>query len=130
MDLFSSPGIAAWRRRLERSPEFAAAAASWVGRILLVERVEAGEARRTWIAIDNGRCREARCGLPADDAAADFILAAAPATWHDLVSGRITPASAAMLGRLSLLKGDVLALIPHAKAAAELLAAAGRDPAE
>jgi hypothetical protein len=130
MDLFSPAGIAAWQQRLDHSPQFAAAAGSWIGRILLVEQVDSAEPRRTWIAVEGGRCREARPGLPADEAAADFILAAAPATWNDLVGGRTTPASAAMLGRLSLLKGDVLALIPHAKAAAALLAAAGREPAE
>ena len=45
-------------------------------------------------------------------------------TWADLIAARVTPATAAMLGKLHLIKGNVMALIPHASAAAELLAAA------
>ena len=45
-------------------------------------------------------------------------------TWLALIAARTTPTMAAMTGRLHLEKGDLFALIPHAKAAAELLAAA------
>lgn len=124
MDLFSPAGIASWQRRLNESSQFADAAKDWSGRLLLLEVGPDTAERSTWIWIDQGRCREARAGVGSDEAAADFVLAASPTTWHDLVAGRTTPASAAMLGRLSLRKGDVLALIPHAKAAAQLLAAA------
>jgi hypothetical protein len=124
MDLFSPAGIASWHQRLNESPQFADAARDWSGRLLLVEGEPGAAERRTWIWVDQGRCREARAGTSSDEVNADFVLAASATTWHDLVAGRTTPASAAMLGRLSLLKGDVLALIPHAKAAAQLLAAA------
>jgi putative sterol carrier protein len=109
--------------RLNASPGFAAAAGSWAGRLVLIE--DAGEAgmRRTWVEVGEGRCLGARVATPGDETAADFVLAASPAAWDDLVTARTTPAIAAMLGRLKLLKGDVFALIPHAKAAAELLAA-------
>lgn len=124
MDLFSSAGIAAWCQRLNESSRFAEAAQAWIGRLLLIETDDVGTGRSTWVVVDSGRCTEARSGNPSDEAAADYVLAAAPATWSDLVAARTTPATAALMGRLSLRKGDVMALIPHAKAAAELLAAA------
>lgn len=71
---------------------------------------------------------EARIGLPSDELSADYVLAASADTWLDLITARHSPATAALLGRLTLLKGNVMSLIPHAKAAAELLAAAAEGP--
>jgi putative sterol carrier protein len=123
-DLFTPAGIAAWQQCLNRSTRFADAAAGWSGRFVLIERDGDQRERRTWLVVGDGRCLEARTGTPLDDNSADFVLAASPTTWSDLVAARNTPAGAALVGRLSLVKGDVLALVPHAKAAAELLKAA------
>jgi putative sterol carrier protein len=127
MDLFSPAGISAWQSRLNQSPAFADAAKSWSGRLLLIETDDAGAARSTWVVVDAGRCTEARTGDARDDAAADFVLAAAPTIWSDLVAARTTPATAALKGQLTLQKGDAMSLIPHARAAAELLAAAAGE---
>lgn len=124
VDLFSASGISAWRRRLNQSSAFAEAASSWTGRLLLVEHNDRGVRRSTWVVVGQGRCAEARIGLPSDELSADYVLSASPQTWMDLITARHTPATAALLGRLTLLKGSVMSLIPHAKAAAELLAAA------
>jgi putative sterol carrier protein len=124
MDLFSESGIAAWQRRLNASKAFAEAARSWAGRLLLVEKAENAPDRRTWVVVGDGQCLEARPGTASDEEPADFVLSAHATTWSDLVAARTTPAAAAMLGKLSLLKGSVMSLVPHAKAAAELLAAA------
>jgi putative sterol carrier protein len=127
MDLFSPPGIAAWQARLNQSPSFAEAAQAWAGRLLLIESGGPEPGRSTWVVVGNGCCLEARPGDASDGEGADFVLSATPHAWADLVSARITPATAALMGRLSLLKGDVMALIPHAKAAAALLAAAAGE---
>ncbi len=124
MDLFSPSGIAAWQQRLNRSPGFAAAAQSWSGRLLLIETDDTEPRRSAWIVVESGRCTEARMGEASDEESADFVLAATSATWADLVAARTTPATAALTRKLSLRKGDVMSLIPHARAAAELLAAA------
>ncbi len=124
MDLFSPAGITAWQQRLNASDRFADAAKSWSGKLMLIEKSDAGNDRCTWVVVGEGRCSEARTGTTGDEANADFVLSARANTWSDLVSARTTPATAALLGRLHLLKGEVLALLPHAKAAAELLAAA------
>lgn len=128
MDLFSPAGISAWQSRLNRSPDFQEAARTWSGRLLLVEANGGAEDRHTWVVVANGSCQEARVGTAADSDAAEFVLSAAPETWTDLASARLTPIAAALLGRLHLVKGDVFALVPHAKAAAELLAAAADEP--
>lgn len=127
MDLFSPTGISAWQSRLNRSAGFQDAARTWSGRLLLVEAASGLDDRQTWVVVANGSCQEARLGTSADADAADFVLSASPETWVDLATARTSPATAALTGRLRLLKGDVMALIPHARAAAELLAAANEN---
>lgn len=130
-DLFSIDGAARWQRRLNTSSSFAAAAHRWTGSLLLVEEEEGvTPARCTWVRIDAGQCLEARLGESSDSANADFVLSASPRTWDALAAARTTPATAALTGQLKLTKGEVLALIPHARAAAELLAAAASDEVE
>ena len=129
-DLFSADGAARWQTRLNASARFAAAAADWSGTLLLIESDDNESVpalRRTWVRIGAGRCLEARLGEADDAERADFVLTASPRTWGALVSAQTTPALAALTGRLKLTKGEVFALIPHARAAAELLAAAAED---
>lgn len=124
LDLFSADGTAAWLARLNASAKFLEAAAAWRGTVLLVERHDGADARHTWVAIGEGRCLALHPAAGTDGERADFILEASPATWRALVAADTTPTMAAMTGKLRLAKGDLFALMPHAKAAAELLAAA------
>lgn len=129
IDLFSAGGVTRWQQLLNASTKFAQAAADWAGALLLIEQDEPdGAIRRTWVRVGGGQCLEAREGRATDVEAADFVLSASAKTWHALVAAETTPAMAAMTGRLTLAKGEVFALIPHARAAAELLAAAAEDP--
>ncbi len=122
--LFTSDALATWRAHLEASDQFRDAAADWSGTLLLLEGTADAHERSTWVRIDGGTCPELRLGTTTDLAHADFVLAASPTTWGDLVAARTTPMTAALTGRLQLVRGDVLSLLPHAKAAAALLAAA------
>lgn len=125
--LFTPDGLRSWQMHLNDSIRFRDAATGWFGTLLLLEDEPDGDARSTWVRVADGACTEVRTGASADHEVADFILGASAATWENLVAARITPIAAAITGRLKLVRGDVLALAPHAKAAAELLAAAG-DP--
>jgi len=124
--LFTPDGIARWQEHLNASSVFAEAAAGWVGTLVLIAS-DTEPPAHTWVRVDDGRCTEARTAVPADVELADFVLSATTPAWLAMIAGRSTPTMAAMTGRLHLDKGDLFALIPHAKAAAELLAAAGRD---
>jgi putative sterol carrier protein len=125
--LFDPDALAAWRDHLNASSLFREAAAGWRGTLLLLEGDPAAPERTAWVEVADGSCAAARGGETGDATRADFVLAASPATWQDLVLARTTPVMAAMTGRLRLVKGDLLALAPHAKAAAALLAAANGE---
>lgn len=125
--LFDVDALAAWRDHLNASPLFRESAAGWRGTLLLLEGDPDAPSRTAWVEVADGSCADARGGGSDDAARADFILAAQPSTWEALVAGRTTPVMAAMTGRLRLVKGDLLALAPHAKAAAALLAAASSE---
>ena len=121
--LFTPEGIARWQAHLNGSAVFAESAAGWVGTLVLVAS-DVEPPSHTLVRVDDGRCTEARTADVADRDPADFVLSATTTTWLALIAARTTPTMAAMTGRLHLEKGDLFALIPHAKAAAELLAAA------
>lgn len=125
ISLFTPDGLRSWQMHLNESVRFRDAAAGWFGTLLLVEDRPDDDDRTTWVRIADGACTELRVGEAADHEVANFILAASAATWENLVTARTTPVAAAISGRLKLVRGDILALAPHAKAAAELLAAAG-----
>ncbi len=126
-DLFSVDGINAWRARLNASQRFAEAAVGWNGRLVLVEQCDERSPRRTWIVVADGACTEARPANDTDESRAEYVLAASPDTWADLTAARITPTMAALTGKLRLVQGDLVGLLPHARAAAALLAAAAND---
>ncbi|HET9134335.1 MAG TPA: SCP2 sterol-binding domain-containing protein [Gemmatimonadales bacterium] len=121
--LFTPDGIAEWQRHLNDSPAFREAAGDWRGTLLLVEDDD-GARRETYLEVASGRCPVARVATVDDAANAEFVLAASPTTWADLIAARSTPITAAFTGRLRLVRGDLLRLAPHAKAAAALLSAA------
>lgn len=124
-DLFDTAGIALWRAHLEASEAFDRAARGWSGTVLLREDSPNGSARRSWISLTDGSLTETRLGTVDDELAAEFVLAAPAATWQALVTGKRQLAAAAFAGEIKLEKGSVLKLLPHLRAATELLRAAG-----
>jgi putative sterol carrier protein len=64
----------------------------------------------------------------ADLAGAAYIFEAAPAVWREVFSGRTAPVMALFSGKLRLTRGSLAALMPHAGAARELIAAAAAVP--
>jgi len=123
-DLFSPAGIAAWRARLDASDHFRDAARGWTGTVLLVE--EHGTApRATFLTVNAGTLTVARAAEAADHDAAEFVLRASGEVWDGLAAGRIELVTAALTGQLHLDKGQVLRLVPHARAASAMLREGG-----
>ena len=88
---------------------------------MLVARDATGPDRRTYLGLDDGQLLAARPANDEDAAAAEFVLVASGSTWDALSAGESELIAVAMRGELKLERGNLLRLIPHARAAAAML---------
>jgi putative sterol carrier protein len=127
-DLFTAPWAAAWRLELNASSVYREKAASWEGAVALRMSADpalgVAEPRAVWLDLHHGACRDARMATPEDLDAAAYVIEAAPAIWRELLGGRLSPLAALLGGKLRLLRGNVMSLLPYITAAQELLVTA------
>jgi len=127
-DVFTARWAAAWRQELNASPVYRAKAAAWEGAVALRMSADralgVAEPRAVWLDLHRGACRDARPATPEDLAAAAYLIDAEPDVWRDVLGGRLSLISALLGGRLRLLKGSVMSLIPYVAAAQELIVTA------
>ena len=127
LELFSDGWARAWCAALNASEGYRAAARNWEGVVALV--MNGGDtARAAVIDSGGGVCRTARAADAADLAGAEYVFEGGADVWREVFTGQVAPVMALMTGRLKLSRGSLGALMPHAAAARELLAAAGTVP--
>jgi putative sterol carrier protein len=129
LDLFSEGWTAAWCEALNASEPYRLAARDWDGIVALMMTADGSRSPRGAI-LDSaaGACRSARTADSAGLAKAGYVFEAGPDVWQEVFTGRIAPAMALMTGKLKLSRGSLAALLPHAAAAREMLAAAATIP--
>jgi putative sterol carrier protein len=127
-EIFTAPWAAAWRRELNASPAYREKAATWEGAVALRMSADpalgVAEPRAVWLDLHHGACRDARPATPADLDGAAYLFDAEPAVWKEVLGGRLSPVAALLGGRLRLLKGSVMSLLPYVAAAQELMVTA------
>lgn len=131
MEALSAAWAKEWKKRLDASHAFAAAAAGWSGSLLFVMRADGNgldRDRAVFLAIDNGRCRTARSARSGDLGECDLVLSASPETWRRLLQGSGDPVLAILSGQIRFERGRWSTLVPYAEAARELLRAASAIP--
>ena len=123
MELFTPDWQAAWTDRLNQCENYRATAAKWEGALILDVQAE-GEspAARLFLDLHHGECRGIRDALATDECR--FELSAPRAIWLDLLEKGSDPIYMVMRGKLKLLQGSKSQLLPYAKAAKAMLAAA------
>lgn len=129
-EIFTGPWARTWGEELRRSDLYRSTAAGWEGSVLMVLEagggLELAEDRPVLLDLWHGECRDARAASAADREAAPFILTAGAAVWKRLLNGDLDPLFAVMAGKLKLARGNVAQLLPYARAAQEMVAAARR----
>ena len=127
-EIFTDKWARSWGRKINENSAYRRAAANWEGAMVLVMAADTGwgiENERAVIAdLWHGECRGATAASDDDMKAAPFIIRAAPATWKDVMAGRIDPIFGLLRGKLKLARGSVFALVPYAVAAKELVVSA------
>jgi putative sterol carrier protein len=127
-EVFSNEWAAACRERLNHHGRLKNVASSWSSPVALVMRPDprlgVDRERVIYLELHDGVCVVSRVADRDDRARAEFVLAADAAQWKRMLSGGLDPIPAVMLGKLKLERGSLTALLPHAAAARELIAAA------
>lgn len=118
MKLYSDAWQQAWKNALQASADYRTAARTWEGALILTVEPDI----RILLDLDRGDCREIRSAR-ADDACR-FELSASRAIWLELLQHGKDPLYLVMRGKLRLLQGSKAQLLPYAKAAKAMLAAA------
>ncbi len=126
--LFSEAWATALGAALARSDAYRHTARLWEGAVVLdwtdaPASATDGDGARCGVYLDlqHGECRAARLASRADYDSARYVLSADLDAWMTLLEGQMTPTMALLRGKLALSKGSIGALMPHAKAAAELV---------
>ena len=120
--------------RINQSPGYKEAAASWEGDVCYVFEPEPdkGVPEEIWAWLDlwHGECREARYGVGAEEGEkAKFIIRAPYTRWKEVINKELDPVKGMMQGKLKL-KGDLPTIVRYVKAANELVNLAGTVPTE
>lgn len=129
MEVFTEEWSQACCARMNASAAYRQAAADWVGAVVLVMTADpaqgAYEQRAVFIDMERGVCHGSRVASAVDRADAAYVLQADPGTWRRLLSGDSDAMSMVMTGKLKLAKGNMFTLAKYAKAAREMVNAAG-----
>lgn len=125
MALFpSDEWVAIYRDRINASPEYREAAATWEGAVAFVFEAEPdrGVPEDLWAFLDlwHGECRDARM-LDADQAGtAPYVIRAPYSRWKDVLRGDLDPIKGMMQGKLKV-QGDLATIVRYVRAANELV---------
>ena len=130
MEVFGADWAKAWMVEINADPAYREAGRGWHGAILLrMWPDEEREGRSLYVDLDDGECRAARVASDADSAASQWVIGGAPEMWRSVLAGGLDPILGLLHGQLRLERGNLLKLVPYARAAKVLLTAAGRVPA-
>jgi putative sterol carrier protein len=134
--LFSEGWAKAMKEEIEHSEDYRSASLKWTAGSLAFVMEAASDHGfdapvAVWFDLYRGVCRSARA-LSAQEAMreAAFVIQGSHSAWMDVLSGRSAPLVMLTSGRLKLMKGALLSLLPHRRSAAELVHCAQRVPWE
>lgn len=127
-EVFSEEWLSAWHK--ETATLITEGAAGWSIVLKVQPDAKKGVPDGKAILIDfaPGAAPRLVFASAADEAKASVVLSAAPQSWKALIDGSLDPVMGVMMGKVSLERGGVGALAPHAKTAKALLQAATRIP--
>jgi putative sterol carrier protein len=131
-DLFSAEWANAWAELLRQDAGYRKAAKSWRWPVVVTIRADAAvglaEDRSVFLDLWEGDCRTARPATAADLESASIVIAADFAIFRQILDGKLDPLVALMRGKLQLVKGSLVKLLPYTQAAKQLVALAAAVP--
>ncbi|WP_053240265.1 SCP2 sterol-binding domain-containing protein [Pyrobaculum islandicum] len=115
-------------RALNESAEYRSAATRWEGDIIFLvtntpSQLGVGEKSAMKLYLKHGYCHgvEVYTGESISQADAPYILEADYKTWLDVISGKLQPIPAMVLGKIKVKKGSFATLAQYASAALAMI---------
>lgn len=127
----SAEWLQALRDELNRSQDYADAARNWEGDFYFLVDPEGPVAERMYMYVDlwHGKCREARVVQNPSTKTPAYVMSGPYSKWKKVVTGQLDPLQAMATGQLKL-KGNMIAIMKHVKAAQEIVRACTRIETE
>jgi putative sterol carrier protein len=126
-EMFTHDWAVACGEQINANEEYRQAALDWHWPLVLVMTAVPGLSlpeRSVYLDLFAGDCREARAATPADVESVPYLISADPKTWRKLLEREIEPIFALMRGKLKLVRGSLVALLPYVAAAKEMVLSA------
>jgi putative sterol carrier protein len=127
-EIFTKEWAVLWGEQINENQAYREAAAKWEGAIALIMTPdeEMGIPAERYVVADlwHGECRGTTAGVEDDLKEAPFKIRAQPKVWKSVLAGKTDPIVGLTLGKLKLIQGSMIALLPYAKAAKELVVSA------
>lgn len=116
------------RLKVNESEPYRTAAARWEWPLVLVLLADPDlgveEQRSLYLDLYHGDCRDVRAGTEEDLSEVPYVIEGDPHAWRQVLTGRVAPVGALLLGKLRLRRGRVTELMAYVVAADELVKAA------
>ena len=129
----SEEWLAEYVDRINASPAYREAAATWEGHVAYVIEAEPDKGLDedvwTWLDLWHGECRDGKVVSPQEGEKARFVIRAPYSRWKEIIRGRLDPIKGMMTGKLKL-RGDLPTIVRYVKAANELVNLAQTVPTE
>ncbi len=127
----SQEWIEVFMQELNSNEEYAEAAKDWEGDFLFVTKPDGNLKEEVTFYVDlwHGKCRSARMLTPEEDVKTAFTYEGSYGNWIKLIDGEIDPIRGLLTGKFKL-KGSMMKVMRHTKAAKLLVKTASRVPTE
>ncbi|HEX2030549.1 MAG TPA: SCP2 sterol-binding domain-containing protein [Actinomycetota bacterium] len=119
--------------RVNQSPTYREAAATWEGDVCFVFEAEPdkglAEDLYGWLDLWHGECRAGKLVSPQQGDRAKFVIRAPYSRWKEVIKKELDPVKGMMQGKLKL-RGDLPTIVRYVKASNELVNLATTVPTE
>jgi putative sterol carrier protein len=126
-EMFTHDWAVACGEQINANEDYRKVAWSWHWPLVLIMTAAPGLSlpeRSVYLDLFEGGCREARTARPADIESVPYVISADPKTWKRMLERELEPIFALMRGKLKLVKGSLVSLLPYVAAAKEMVLSA------
>lgn len=123
-EVFTHDWAVACGDQINANEDYRKAAKNWKWPMVLTMKADAKlgvPERSVFLDLFEGDCREARVAQAADLEEAPYVISADPPTWKRVLEHDLEPIPGLIRGKLKLVKGSLVSLLPYVTAAKEMV---------